>query len=423
MPVPFTQSFDIDAISTTFDDSLYQQFDNFVEQAPDNSESTTLDKHNLKLLGFGCTIHKTLVLDQAGQTWPRMSAELSGTFCVAEDVFEGDTSGKPLELTCYRRNNFQIAGTITLSRTVGHVLLDQCRRAAIYDLMATLSATESIEGKSTEIINMPKSGGPSGIHEEKTGTSPPAEIPIDLTSNQQSDSMFVSIPIAWERLQFKFATANNGKRKGLQQHYRIQISLTAKVDGDRQRIKLAEIQSNPIVVRGRNPKNFDSSRDVPLGERRIESVNHMKISDIATTPPRTTSPEHRSKKTNTHQNSLRHRLQIPQIPQTRWTVESQDTNLTPSGPSLDLSLAVDDLQHHRDTDSYASKNQGSKNSMTSPMESIDHLYEYFPLSVDDWMLPVDAIYRPHVVHHLGVTLDLKARQTRVKPKRYFSAED
>ena len=36
----------------------------------------------------------------------------------------------------------------------------------------------------------------------------------------------------------------------------------------------------------------------------------------------------------------------------------------------------------------------------SPEEgSTDQLDEYFPLGLDDWMPPVDAIYRPHIVHH------------------------
>lgn len=40
------------------------------------------------------------------------------------------------------------------------------------------------------------------------------------------------------------------------------------------------------------------------------------------------------------------------------------------------------------------------NVINSPDESADLLYEYFPLSLDDWMPPVDAVYRPHVVHHI-----------------------
>jgi hypothetical protein len=214
-----------------------------------------------------------------------MSAELNGMFCVAEDVFEGDTAGRPLELTCYRRNLFQISGNITLSRTVLHVLLDQCRQVPIYDLTATLSATESIEGKSTDIIAVPwKTGGSTGSGAEEKAGAAPADIQIDLTSNQETDPMFVSIPIAWGRLQFKYATANNGRRKGLQQHYRIQITLMAKVEGDDQPIKLAEIQSNPIVVRGRSPKNFDSSKDVPLSERKSEGSHRMRGGSVASTP-------------------------------------------------------------------------------------------------------------------------------------------
>lgn len=86
------------------------------------------------------------------------------------------------------------------------------------------------------------------------------------------------------------------------------------------------------------------------------------------------------------------------------------------------------------------------------MENADLLYEYFPLSLDDWyvfffllcvvgmgvlmgrrwgedvlmrcrMAPVDAIYRPHVVHHTVVPPDLKAAQVKNKTKRYFSADD
>lgn len=190
-------------------------------------------------------------------------------FSIAEDVFEGETTGRPLELTCYRRNLFQIAGSITMSRSLAQVLLDQGRNANITELYASLSATESIEGKHTDIISVPwKTGVANGASsEDKSGTAP-TSIPIDLSSNQEADPVLVTIPIAWRRLQFKYATANNGRRKGLQQHYQIQIALMAKVEGEDQPVKIAEIHSNNIVVRGRSPKNFDSSKDVPLSERK-----------------------------------------------------------------------------------------------------------------------------------------------------------
>lgn len=43
--------------------------------------------------------------------------------------------------------------------------------------------------------------------------------------------------------------------------------------------------------------------------------------------------------------------------------------------------------------------------------------------MDNRMPPVDAIYRPHVVHHTVVPEDLKAQQGKAKTKRYFSADD
>jgi len=62
----------------------------------------------------------------------------------------------------------------------------------------------------------------------------------------------------------------------------------------------------------------------------------------------------------------------------------------------------------------------SLNLISSPDESADLLYEYFPLGLDDWMPPVDAVYRPHVVHHTNLPPDPKALAVKNKSKRYFS---
>lgn len=273
--IPFNSGYELDNFSTTFDDATNYHglpFGPYIENNANDldPESVPPDLDN-KLLGFGAPVHKQTILDQNGQTWPRLCAELNGMFCVAEDVFEGETTGRPLELTCYRRNLFQISGSITISRSTLAIIQDQNRQMEIYELSASLTATESIEGKAAEIICVPwKSGLANGlVGDNKSGTAP-VGISLDLSSNQEGDPLFVTIPIAWGRLQFKVATANNGRRKGLQQHYSIQIALMAKLE-DGQMVKLVEIQSNPVVVRGRSPKNFDSSKDVPLNERRAES--------------------------------------------------------------------------------------------------------------------------------------------------------
>jgi hypothetical protein len=116
----------------------------------------------------------------------------------------------------------------------------------------------------------------------------------------------------------------------------------------------------------------------------------------------------------------------PPVPQTQWDTEPQDGSFLP--PSLPVGLSLSDEESTRSMSgslapTLSSDKKSSQATVTSPVESADHLYEYFPLSLDDWMPPVDAIYRPHVVHHLRVPPDLKAQQVRTKPKRYFSAED
>jgi hypothetical protein len=197
-------------------------------------------------------------------------------FFVAEDVF-GDNAaapGRPTELTCYRRNLFQISGSISLSRDIKSVITEQGQQFPILDLSATLTAVESIDGKITEIISVPwkstvQSSGGNAV-EEKSGSTP-QRIPIDLSSSPELNPAVLSIPIAWKRLQFKHATANNGRRKGLQQHYVVHITL-AGVLGNGETVTLAEVRSGPVIVRGRSPRNFDSRKDVNLTtERKLEN--------------------------------------------------------------------------------------------------------------------------------------------------------
>lgn len=210
-----------------------------------------------------------------------MSAELYGMFFVAEDVFGGENSGRPLELTCYRRNLWQCSGQVTLPRVVTNIIDDQGRHVPIVELSASITAVESIEGKVTEIISIPwKSSNPQLGEDAKVASAPPI-LSLDLSCGQELDANRVSLPVSWKRLQFKHATANNGRRKGLQQHYVVLINLLGKTKSG-EMIKVAEIQSGPVIVRGRSPRNFDSRKDVPLtGEKRIERKNTAS-SDSAT---------------------------------------------------------------------------------------------------------------------------------------------
>jgi len=312
--------------------------------------------------------------------------------------------------------------------------------------VAVLSATESIEGKTSDIITVPwKSGNAvaAGTGEEKTGTAP-VDIPIDLSSNQEDDPLFLTVPISWGRLQFKYATANNGRRKGLQQHYRIQISLMAKSETDGQMIKLVEIQTNPIVVRGRSPKNFDSSKDVPLSEKRADSrsrLNSMSSGVSGTAHWIEPALAHGGNRYYTQKscevNGWLAQSSLLQGPKKMGSISPTNSKRRPPVPSWDAGpqdqvkqvvkpprgLSFTDDDEPPLTGSSTSTIKEEKGSVRSPVETADLLYEYFPLNLDDWMPPVDAIYRPHVVHHLKTAPEVQAQQVRAKPKRYFAADD
>ena len=124
----------------------------------------------------------------------------------------------------------------------------------------------------------------------------------------------------------------------------------------------------------------------------------------------------------------------PPVPKTKWKVELTPTKPSATSAPIDLSLVDDDHGRLNGLGSGGGKpssigesspvvEKGKKLGHGSPVENADLLYEYFPLSLDDWMPPVDAIYRPHVVHHTILPPDLKAAQLRNKTKRYFTAED
>ncbi|KAK3332049.1 hypothetical protein B0T19DRAFT_93376 [Cercophora scortea] len=521
--LPFTPSaYDFEAFSSTFEDPFSYQVRPYDVVAMADAEaggqfqdeSASPQELDNKLLGFGAPISgkASLVDETARFAEPNMTAELYGMFFVAEDVFGGENTGRPLELTCYRRNLWQCSGQITLPRHIAHCVNDQGRQLPVVDLSASITAIESIEGKPTEIISIPwKSsapapGGTVAADETKVASAPP-NVPLDLSTGQELDGNHISVPVSWKRLQFKHATANNGRRKGLQQHYVVQISLLARTKAGED-IKIAEIQSGPVIVRGRSPRNFDSRKDVPLtGDKKPErkstepsasasssaggsagaggsnskqqrqdlaqnlqryhSLGNVQQSNDWATPQPFPSPtstqQHTNKKMavspglarppvpswassdsigSSSGSASRTKFPDPSTPVLSLPPKQRTNTAAPTLP-ISLSLSEDERSPNKSSTGGADMMQGSsphssskpmkaakgggmtqsqRQSERSPLETADMLYEYFPLSLDDWMPPVDAIYRPHVVHHTIVPPEVKAQQTKSKTKRYFAAE-
>src|SRR5262249_47401556 len=91
------------------------------------------------------------------------------------------------------------------------------------------------------------SGAPRGVYEQGYGGSQGSTPPTEHT---------------FERIQFKQATANNGKRRAAQQYYHLLIELWADVGTHQspQWVKVAQRKSAKMIVRGRSPGHYQTDR-------------------------------------------------------------------------------------------------------------------------------------------------------------------
>lgn len=454
-------------------------------------EAPSIDRDN-KLLGFSLPRFDYHLLTYNYQrTSMQLAAQLHGMFFLAESPWATavDAQPPPTELTCYRRNLFQITGEITIPRSLRYILTDQGEQIPILGQELVVSAIESTENNAVKIISVPWKTPANPVAptaEDKAEREPPA-VPIDLMNLQDVDSEFVTMPFQWKRLQFRIATANNGRRKELQQHFVVKLKVMATL-ATGGKISICEVQSGAIIVRGRSPRNFQARKDLPLSG----SGHARKTSQI---PARSTSGESANKRLHTeaptsapvkHEtapppaaqtsfvdpndipapidffnwkpapaNDQQHGAMTAMPPQTTALEASGGNNYAVSTPDLsrsqqpatsapiNLSLVEEDSPVPQHTPSNTRHRSGSLavgtgknlhipirppsfslNTINSPDESADLLYEYFPLGLDDWMPPVDAVYRPHVVHHTKLPSDPRdlVAGKAARSRRLYSAD-
>jgi meiosis-specific transcription factor NDT80 len=107
--------------------------------------------------------------------------------------------------------------------------------------------------------------GLNSFHQSSTVPGP--QLPLQNesdSSSQYSPASHASSNFqhSFERIQFKSATANNGKRRAQQQFYHLIIELWANIQSPRASephwVKIACRTSQPVVVRGRSPSHYQN---------------------------------------------------------------------------------------------------------------------------------------------------------------------
>ena len=447
--------------STSHMDDCFSDTTGHMDPHEASSPEAPSIEHGNKMLSFQFPSYRYTILDAARcQTSLSLTAQLHGMFFLAESsrAGSGDSMVPPVELTCYRRNLFQITGCITFPQMMRYVLTEHGEPIPILSQELCISATESVEGNPIKIISVPwktPAAGAPPNPEEKTEKEP-SSIPITKVSDQYSDSDYFKFPIEWKRLQFRVATANNGRRKELQQHFIIKLSVVATL-ANGAKASVCEALSGPIIVRGRSPRNFQQRRDFPLSG----TGGSMRKAMQSNSRPRTSSPDsitHRaSSKSRTSpvvsNNFSRH--QSPEVHGSNfdWTsnpngtsgISSQSVTRTSRAPDmLDYAMSSPEMSQRRkpelkrkavtpepqSTVSYSSyddfcgsapldrprKTPRIRTANSSPHENIflpfagdygnntnlssllssgaDMSGKYSAAGIEDWMPPVDPIYKP-----------------------------
>lgn len=183
--------------------------------------------------------------------------------------------------TCYRRNYFSLNCSYTLHPTIPTGNIHLCQHGGsspqVYAFALSIAAVvDGPDGKAIELVqHTPKRDkGP----QDKPGriTLAPRQPPSlgmyggDNGSGRSlyGDQNFGTNPgqppteATFERIQFKNATANNGKRRAAQQYYHLMVELYADVGSQHAEryVKIATRISAPMVVRGRSPGHYQSER-------------------------------------------------------------------------------------------------------------------------------------------------------------------
>ena len=190
---------------------------------------------------------------------------------------------------------------MTLPRSLQLLMTDQGDQIPILGTELTISATESLEGNPVKIISVPwktpaTSTAPA---EDKTEKEPPT-YPLDLSAGQDMDSEYVNFPISWKRLQFRIATANNGRRKELQQHFVVRLKVVATL-ATGAKVPICEIHSGAIIVRGRSPVTSSRERICQsVAEPRLHESTHLPQQPNSRTPTGDSHPNNHNQNQQNH---------------------------------------------------------------------------------------------------------------------------
>ncbi len=206
-PTPLSSHQSYPPLKRSFSQADSQPYQEIVQDLRDDSSRLTVSQDH-KLLSFRRSQDKSTVVDQHGRVQQlELSAQLHGMFFLSE-MPSGPSDGGALqpELTCYRRNLFQISGSFVTPRGPISVVNEANETVPVNSMEVTISAIESVDGNPVRLIVIPWKTPPPNSPEQAHGPDqePPALPLIPFQdSNPNAEGEYAVYPVGWRRLQFR----------------------------------------------------------------------------------------------------------------------------------------------------------------------------------------------------------------------------
>jgi hypothetical protein len=305
------------------------------------------------------------------------------------------------EWTCYRRNYFQLSLAYSLSSSnpalsnesllAAGIMLDyHGRQERVTGFKLTIGARVfSSDAKIIDLVqhtpkrdkgpqlkpalNLMMPGGDVERHAHHDATDTDEEKAA--LSGNIADGELPRV-VTYERIQFKQATANNGKRRAAQQYFSLIVEAYAVILGPHgtEEIRVAVSKSNPVVVRGRSPGHYsdnppDLSGSVPKRPAEVTT---------STSFLRNEQPSPTSLKST------------PTVPTLHNPPNTTPTSLNQTAP----------MQNQESEPTQVSQNGFSNDlDFLASLEADFSGYQYFPFTLLDpqgkIVVPHDLFYDPH----------------------------
>ncbi|OAA77533.1 acid phosphatase phoG-Penicillium chrysogenum [Akanthomyces lecanii RCEF 1005] len=249
-PTPLSSSHqNYPPLKRSFSQAESQPYQEIVQDLRDDTSRLTVSQDH-KLLSFRRSQDKSTVVDQHGRVQQlELSAQLHGMFFLSE-MPSGASEG--VDLSSRHEDLFPLSTSQT--------------RLPVTSMEVTISAIESVDGNPVRLIVIPwKTPPPNSPEQAQSPDQEPPALPLIpfQDSNPNAEGEYAVYPVGWRRLQFRIATANNGRRKELQQHFVLHLKVHGTL-ADNSKVVLTESITSPIVVRGRSPRNFQARKEIPL---------------------------------------------------------------------------------------------------------------------------------------------------------------